>query len=81
MIDLGTLTTTACVLLVVAALLLGLSKTAVGGLGMDALYLLHVRLPLMAFLGTTAWFFFTVNLVCRSRPALGLVTRTPCSSC
>lgn len=51
------------------------SMVANAGGSFLALYLLHVRLPVMVFLGTTAWFFFAVNLV--KLPitlALGLVT-------
>lgn len=41
------------------------------------LYLLRVRLPLLTFLGTSAWYFFVVNLVKLPLSiGLGLVTST-----
>ncbi len=39
------------------------SMVANAGGAILSLYLLRLRLPVMAFLGTTAWFFFVVNVV------------------
>lgn len=39
------------------------SMVANAGGSILSLYLLRLRLPVMAFLGTTAWFFFVVNVV------------------
>jgi uncharacterized membrane protein YfcA len=39
------------------------SMVANAGGAVLSLYLLRLRLPVMVFLGTTAWFFFVINLV------------------
>jgi hypothetical protein len=39
------------------------SMVANAGGAILSLYLLRLRLPVMVFLGTTAWFFFVVNVV------------------
>ena len=39
------------------------SMVANAGGSILSLYLLRLRLPVMVFLGTTAWFFFSVNIV------------------
>jgi uncharacterized membrane protein YfcA len=39
------------------------SMVANAGGAIMSLYLLRLRLPVMVFLGTTAWFFFAINLV------------------
>jgi uncharacterized membrane protein YfcA len=39
------------------------SMVANAGGSIMSLYLLRLRLPVMVFLGTTAWFFFVINLV------------------
>jgi uncharacterized membrane protein YfcA len=39
------------------------SMVANAGGAIMSLYLLRLRLPVMVFLGTTAWFFFVINIV------------------